>query len=164
MHARCCAWTSDHTLPDYASNLYTTGVRHGEVRALQRTHIWGYGLQNMRQNMDLARPPIRRPRCVACHRVTQMLCMSTHKVRVTELKYVVLCRFIKLLGNWGGACASSSKQQASSKQLAQQGPFWAPEQQGSGIKKKLPRYLGWFPATFLGTTFFSVGPPRGQKR
>ena len=104
--------------------------------------------------MDLARPPIRRPRCVACHRVTQMLCMSTHKVRVTELKYVVLCRFIKLLGNWGGACASSSKQQASSKQLAQQGPFWAPEQQGSGIKKKVTTLSGMVSRNLLGNNFF----------
>ena len=49
--------------------------------------------------------------------------------------------------NQGGVRASSkhaSKQQASSKQLAPQGPFRAPEQQGSRKRKKtLPRYPGW---------------------
>ena len=54
--------------------------------------------------------------------------------------------------------ASSSKQQAS--KLAPQGPFRAPEQQGSQNRKKmLPRHPGWFSATFSDTNFFSVRPP-----
>ena len=54
---------------------------------------------------------------------------------------------------------ASSKQAAASK-LALQGPFQAPEQQGSQNRKKmLPLYPGWFSTTFSGTTFFSVGPP-----
>ena len=47
------------------------------------------------------------------------------------------------------------------KPLAPQGPFWSAEQQGSRTrrKKKLPRYPGWFSATFSGMTPFPVGPP-----
>ena len=44
------------------------------------------------------------------------------RVRVTELKYVVLSRFIELLGHLGGACACSKKQAASKQQLAPGGP------------------------------------------
>ena len=53
---------------------------------------------------------------------------------------------------------ASKQQAASSKQLALQGPFWAPEQQGPRNQKKMvPRYPGRFSATFSGTSFFLVG-------
>ena len=49
---------------------------------------------------------------------------------------------------------------SSSKQPAPQGPGQAPQPKGSrNGKKMLPRYPGWFSATFSGTTFFPVRPP-----
>ena len=49
---------------------------------------------------------------------------------------------------------------ASSKQASPAGPFSGPKATGvPKSKKMLPRYPGWFPAPFSGTTFFSVGPP-----
>ena len=78
-------------------------------------------------------------------------------------------RFINLLGNQGGACASSSKQQAaSSKQAAPQGPFWAPEQQGSQNREKKCYHAGMVFCSFLGNNFFfrfrPLVPPIGAVR
>ena len=50
--------------------------------------------------------------------------------------------------------------QASKQQLAPQGPFWSVEQKGprNRGKKMLPRFLGWFSATFSGTIFLRSDP------
>ena len=83
------------------------------------------------------------------------------RVRVTELKYLVLNRFIKLLHHWGGACASSSKQARPS------GPLVGPRATG------VPKSGGNF-TTLSGMVLFwpclgpgspetvSVGPKMGS--
>ena len=61
----------------------------------------------------------------------------------------------KLLGQFGGACAPSSGSKPHP-----QGPGRGPQPKGSqNGKELLPRYPGWFSATFMATTFFPVRLP-----
>ena len=74
------------------------------------------------------------------------------RVRVTELKFVELWPVYQIIRTPGW---SLRVWQAASK-LDHQGPFPAPEQQGSRNRggEMLPRCPGWFSETFLGTAFF----------
>ena len=68
---------------------------------------------------------------------------------------VCLSRFIKLLGNQGGACASSKQQQATSPA----GPFLAPRATGVPKSKKNATTLSGMVFRNFRAILFLVGPP-----